>query len=86
MISANRPISEAYRAALNFASLPEFTHQLVTRSEYAESGSNASRRKFRDWSSEDVESGFTEVGKTGKGKDDHTQSPSRLTRTRSKRR
>ncbi|KAF8739517.1 hypothetical protein AX14_009296 [Amanita brunnescens Koide BX004] len=83
------PITEAYRAALNFASLPEFTHQLVTRSEYAEFGSNASRRKFRDWSSKDIETDSTEIGKASKGKqkeDDHPQSPSRLTRTRSKRR
>jgi len=81
------PITEAYRAALNFASLPEFTHQLVTRSEYAEFGSNASRRKFRDSSSKDNENESSEVGKTIKGKqreDDHPQSPSRLTRTRSK--
>lgn len=32
-----------------FAKKAAFTQQAVTRAEYAEMGSNASRRKFRDW-------------------------------------
>jgi hypothetical protein len=44
------PITEAYTSAYNFASEDGLTgHHLVTRAEYLESGSNASRRKFRDW-------------------------------------
>ncbi|KAF5381187.1 hypothetical protein D9757_007896 [Collybiopsis confluens] len=43
------PIVEAYRSAQMFASKPDFSSQCVTREEYLESGSNASRRKFRDW-------------------------------------
>ncbi|KAF5311711.1 hypothetical protein D9611_009471 [Ephemerocybe angulata] len=46
---ADDPITEAYKSAYNFASKPEFTQHVVTRAEYAESGSNASRRKFPDW-------------------------------------
>lgn len=81
------PITEAYFAALNFASMPEFSRLVVTRSEYAEFGSNASRRKFHDWSSGSFEKEAGEVGKVGKGKqreDDRFSSPNKLSRTRSK--
>ncbi|KAL0961517.1 hypothetical protein HGRIS_006458 [Hohenbuehelia grisea] len=43
------PTTEVYRSALAFARSPQFTQNCVTREEYAESGSNASRRKFSDW-------------------------------------
>lgn len=43
------PITEAYIAASAFVTTPEFSKRAVTRAEYAEYGSNASRRKFRDW-------------------------------------
>lgn len=43
------PITEAYRSAIKFTDQPQFSSRLVTRAEYQESGSNACRRKFRDW-------------------------------------
>jgi actin-related protein 6 len=47
------PITEAYTSAYNLASEDGLTrHDFVTRAEYLESGSNASRRKFRDWKQE----------------------------------
>lgn len=49
------PVTEAYKAAFQFASQPDFAQHCVTRAEYAESGSNASRRKFRDWTGQDSE-------------------------------
>jgi len=42
-------IIEAYKSAYAFASQEDFGRHCVTKEEYAESGSNASRRKFRDW-------------------------------------
>ncbi|KAF8625937.1 hypothetical protein AX17_006663 [Amanita inopinata Kibby_2008] len=81
------PTIEAYRAAHQFTNMAEFTHRVVTRSEYAEFGSSASRRKFHDWKSYEVEKEKPrEVGKV-KGKqreDDRSQGPSKLSRTRSK--
>ncbi|KAI0736230.1 actin-like protein Arp6 [Fomitopsis betulina] len=47
--SPKDPILEAYRSGVAFAMKPAFTQQAVTRAEYLEMGSNASRRKFRDW-------------------------------------
>lgn len=47
------PITEAYHSAVAFAGHPQFAEQLVTRAEYLEGGSNACRRKFRDWRSSD---------------------------------
>lgn len=49
------PITEAYHSALAFGSSPEFLNRTVTRAEYAESGSNAARRKFRDWKVDEKE-------------------------------
>lgn len=43
------PILESYRSGVAFAKKPVFAQQAVTRAEYLEMGSNASRRKFRDW-------------------------------------
>ncbi|KAI0086978.1 actin-like protein Arp6 [Irpex rosettiformis] len=45
----SEPILEAYNGALAFARVPSFFDYVVTREEYLEMGSNASRRKFRDW-------------------------------------
>ncbi|KAK2463382.1 hypothetical protein APHAL10511_004608 [Amanita phalloides] len=75
------PITEAYRAALSFASQPEFTQCMVTRSEYAEFGSNASRRKFCDWSTKGTEKDTAEAGKSRQREEEPS---SRLARTRSK--
>jgi len=47
----DNPITEAYRSAFAFAGTPQFADHSVTRTEYLESGSNASRRKFKDWRS-----------------------------------
>lgn len=43
------PIIEAYRSAIAFARSPDFARMAVTREEYLEMGSNATRRRFRDW-------------------------------------
>ena len=42
------PITEAYYAARVFARSPNFSSFCVTKEEFAEGGSNACRRKFRD--------------------------------------
>ena len=47
--SSSSPVLEVYRSGIAFAKKPAFTQQAVTRAEYLEMGSNASRRKFRDW-------------------------------------
>lgn len=39
----------AYHGALAFAQRSDFPDQVVTRAEYLEMGSNACRRKFKDW-------------------------------------
>lgn len=44
-------MTEAYRSALAFVKDPAFSTHVVTREEYLESGSNASRRKFPGWES-----------------------------------
>ncbi|KAG6919219.1 hypothetical protein DXG01_008014 [Tephrocybe rancida] len=81
------PITEAYRAATTFAGMPGFTNQVVTRAEYAESGSNASRRKFRDWKPRESEKERPREPAKVKGKqreDDRSQAPNRSTKTRSR--
>lgn len=40
---------EAYHSAVAFTQNPHFANHCVTRAEYLESGSNACRRKFKDW-------------------------------------
>lgn len=47
------PITQAYFSAAAFAKSPTYHSQTLTRAEYAEGGSNAARRKFRDWKSFD---------------------------------
>ncbi|KAJ3547053.1 hypothetical protein NMY22_g1812 [Coprinellus aureogranulatus] len=54
---ADDPVTEAYKSAYKFASRPEFTQHVVTRAEYAEYGSNASRRKFPGWAKTQSELG-----------------------------
>jgi actin-related protein 6 len=84
---SERSVTEAYIAAVNFASMPGFSQQMVTKSEYTESGSNASRKKFHDWSLKDMEKELVETEKPSKGKqreDDRSLGPNRLTRTRSR--
>ncbi|KZT23398.1 actin-related protein Arp6 [Neolentinus lepideus HHB14362 ss-1] len=48
-------MTEAYKSALAFARSGDFSSYVVTRAEYQESGSNASRRRFKDWKSTDNE-------------------------------
>ncbi|KAI0057804.1 actin-related protein Arp6 [Artomyces pyxidatus] len=48
-------ILEAYRSAVHLAKQAAFSSLVVTREEYQESGSNACRRKFKDWRSADKE-------------------------------
>ena len=63
------PVTEAYRSALAFASQPQFEDHLVTRAEYLEGGSNACRRKFKDWrSSDEASKDETKVKVKGKGR------------------
>ena len=42
-------ILEAHQSAVSFAMKGSLVNHAVTRTEYLESGSNACRRKFRDW-------------------------------------
>lgn len=68
-----RPILEAFNGALAFARSPAFSDCVVTREEYLEAGSNASRRKFRDWKPTEKESKGKEVLRgrsSGKGRDE----------------
>ncbi|KAF8157920.1 actin-related protein Arp6 [Crassisporium funariophilum] len=81
------PVTEAYHSAYQFASQAGFAQHVVTRSEYAESGSNASRRKFRDWKPQESEKEKPKEAsklKTKQREDDRSQAPSRVTKTRSK--
>ncbi|KAH0585832.1 hypothetical protein H2248_007122 [Termitomyces sp. 'cryptogamus'] len=82
----DEPITEAYRAAVTFAGMPGFTNYTVTRAEYAESGSSASRRRFHDWKSRETEEKPKEPAKL-KGKqreDDRPQVPTKASRMRTK--
>ncbi|KAF8228073.1 actin-related protein Arp6 [Tricholoma matsutake] len=81
------PITEAYRAAINFACMPTFNKHVLTRAEYAESGSNASRRKFHNWKLQEPEKEKPKDSAKAKGKqreEERSQVSSKLTRTRSK--
>jgi actin-related protein 6 len=63
------PITEAYRSAFAFASQDQFGEFSVTRAEYLESGSNACRRKFKDWrSSDEVSKDESNLKAKSKGK------------------
>lgn len=44
-------VTEVYRSAIAFANDPAFSTHVVTREEYLEVGSNASRKKFPGWQS-----------------------------------
>jgi actin-related protein 6 len=81
------PITEAYHSACQFVSQAGFTQHVVTRAEYAENGSNASRRKFRDWKPQESEKEKPKEASKAKGKqreDDRSQASTRMTKTRSK--
>jgi len=85
----SNPITEAYHSAYQFVNQPGFTEHVVTRAEYAEYGSNASRKKFRDWKPQESEKEKPkEAPSKVKGKqreDDRTQaSTTRMTKTRNK--
>ncbi|KAI0335723.1 actin-like protein Arp6 [Cubamyces sp. BRFM 1775] len=71
VFSSEHPILEAYYSAVAFAARPEFAQCAVTREEYQESGSNACRRKFRDW--KPVEKEATRSREQGKGKSTESQ-------------
>ncbi|KAJ2917005.1 hypothetical protein MD484_g3425, partial [Candolleomyces efflorescens] len=73
---ADDPITEAYKSAYEFASRPGFSQQVISRAEYAESGSNASRRKFHNWHTQEIEK--------DKGKQREDDRPQAASRTRSK--
>ena len=81
------PITEAYHSAYQFVRQDGFTQHVVTRAEYAENGSNASRKKFRDWKPQESEKEKPKEASKVKGKqreDDRTQPLTRMTKTRSK--
>ncbi|KAI0786140.1 actin-like protein Arp6 [Abortiporus biennis] len=46
---SEEPILEAYHAAMTFSLRSDFQEHTVTRAEYLEMGSNACRRKWKDW-------------------------------------
>jgi len=69
LVLTRSPITEAYRSAFAFAGQAQFAEHSVTRTEYLESGSNACRRKFKDWrSSEEVPKDEFTLKAKGKGK------------------
>jgi len=83
----SNPITEAYHSAYQFVRQDGFTQHVVTRAEYAENGSNASRKKFRDWKPQESEKEKPKEASKVKGKqreDDRTQPLTRMTKTRSK--
>ncbi|KIJ64586.1 hypothetical protein HYDPIDRAFT_111953 [Hydnomerulius pinastri MD-312] len=47
-------VTESYYSALSFVKSPSFSTHLVTRAEYLESGSNATRRKFSQWQTGEI--------------------------------
>lgn len=57
------PVLEAYHSAIAFAKKPSFMQHVVTKEEYLESGSNATRRKFRDWKPADPDGKQSEAHK-----------------------
>ncbi|RPD77652.1 actin-like protein Arp6 [Lentinus tigrinus ALCF2SS1-7] len=65
--ASDEPILEAYRSAVAFAARPEFPQFAVTREEYQEMGSNACRRKFRDWKPVEKDSARGREPAKGKG-------------------
>jgi len=79
--SSHDPITEAYRSAVQFARTPAFPQCTVTREEYQEMGSNASRRKLKDWKVIDKEVAKSREHVKGKastrarGEDDDSGSP-----------
>jgi len=81
------PITEAYRSALRFVGETPFAACAVTRAEYLESGSNASRRKFHDWR---ANSAAKDAEKTKAAQDEDEDAvappppPKKLARTKSK--
>ncbi|KAH7885477.1 actin family [Phlebopus sp. FC_14] len=67
IFASDDPVTEAYRSALSFVSHPGFSTHLVTRAEYLESGSNATRRKFSQWQSVDLVKSGEKSGAQGDG-------------------
>ena len=61
-------MTQAYHSAVAFASSPTFSEHVVTRAEYLESGSNASRRKFKDWKVDQKEKESEKAKELTKGK------------------
>jgi actin-related protein 6 len=82
----HRPILEAYHSAFAFATTPEFSDHVVKRTEYLESGSNASRRKFKDWKVEEKERDKEVLKGKGRYKEDEekTVATKKVTRTKSR--
>jgi len=64
--------------------MPEFNRHLLTRTEYSESGSNASRRKFHDWKPREADKGEAAKAKGKQRDDDRSQGHIKLTRTRTR--
>ncbi|TDL17756.1 Actin/actin-like protein [Rickenella mellea] len=90
---SSSPITEAHRAGVEFACSPAFAREAVTRAEYLECGSNACRRKFKDWRSTDREEQKErerEVDRTkhtkpkGKTRANDDETRKKLSRTRTK--
>ncbi len=82
--SNRRPITEAYKSAFAFATKSDgqlYKAVAVTREEYAESGSNASLRKFAasDWQAGGIDHSTSEAPE-----EDRAPQLKKLSRTRSK--
>lgn len=78
-------VLEAYRAAIAFAKTASFRNQTVTREEYLENGSDACRRKFKDWKGErDVVKGKSRVVYDDSDDRDSSPEEARPVRTRTR--
>ncbi|KAF4590261.1 Actin- protein 6 [Pleurotus pulmonarius] len=88
IVDCVEPITEAYKSAFAFATKSDgqlFKAVAVTREEYAESGSNASLRKFAssDWQAGGIDHSTSEAIQT-RPEEDRAPQLKKLSRTRSK--
>ncbi|KZV77066.1 actin-like protein ARP6 [Peniophora sp. CONT] len=78
-------VIEVYRAGIAFAKSPSFRNHVVTREEYLENGSDACRRKFKDWKGErDIVKGKSRVLDDGSDERDSSPEEAKPVRTRTR--
>ncbi|TFK52383.1 actin-related protein Arp6 [Heliocybe sulcata] len=85
--TATDATTEAYKSAMALACSADFRSVAVTREEYQESGSNACRRRFKDWKPTDGEVSLVLEARKAKASmqesdDEHISAPRRGGRSR----